>query len=314
MKTEKEFRDFFDKKLLVALKPLEDKRIEGIKNKKKARNYSYLIGLFLPITLLLVNYNASFLVLTFITSLVLIFNESIALDKLSKTYKSLKYDYKHKIIPDILGFLYSEFEYIPNQKIAKTVFEKSLLFPSEIRFVEGEDFMRFWIDNADIMFCESKVYGHPPVSMQFSGIFISATFNKFFASRTFVFPEQNTSFWRKIKFKTLGADYYVKLEDPEFEKEFIILGDNQVESRYILTPSLMERILQYKRKLKCEFSLSFVQNRLYCAIPNYKDLFEPRLDESFLNYNFILESYEPIFLYSGLIEDLNLNLRIWTKE
>lgn len=314
MRTDNEFKDFFDNKLINVLKPLEKKRIEGLKRKKQFLKYIAVIGVSVFVCLFFSQFSVYFILLAEILAIVFCFIVSFALDHKFKTNKSLKKDFKHKIIPEILSFLYSDFEFISNQKISKTVFEKSLLFPRKVNDVRGEDYMKFWIGNASIMFCESTVFGRPPVFMQFSGIFISATFNKYFKSKTFVFPEANTPFWRKIKYKTFGKKNIVKLEDPEFEKEFIVLGENQVESRYILTPSLMSRILDYKRKLNCELSFSFVENRLYCIIPNYKDLFEPRLKASFLNYDFILESYQPVLLYTSLIEDLNLNTFIWSKN
>lgn len=314
MRTDNEFKDFFDNKLINELKPLEKKRIEGLKRRKHIRKYSNVIGMSALVYLLFGELCVYYIYFAEILVIILIFIESYAYDQKAKTFKSIRKDFKGKIMPEILSFLCSDYEYISKQKISKTVFEKSLLFPREVYAVRGEDYMKFWIDDASIMFCESMVYGLPPTSVQFSGIFISATFNKYFKSKTFVFPEANTPFWRKIKYKTFGKKNIVKLEDPEFEKEFIVLGENQVESRYILTPSLMARILDYKRKLNCELSFSFVENRLYCIIPNYKDLFEPRLKESFLNYDFILESYQPVLLYTSLIEDLNLNTFIWSKN
>jgi hypothetical protein len=47
----------------------------------------------------------------------------------------------------------------------------------------------------------------------------------------------------------------IRLEDPRFEKEFCVYGEDQVEARYILTPSLMERILAFKNKWNKDVSL-----------------------------------------------------------
>jgi len=58
----------------------------------------------------------------------------------------------------------------------------------------------------------------------------------------------------------------IKLEDPEFEKEFCVYGINQIESRYIFSTSLMHRILEFKRKWNTKIYLSFVDSKLYIAI------------------------------------------------
>lgn len=40
----------------------------------------------------------------------------------------------------------------------------------------------------------------------------------------------------------------VKLEDPVFEREWEVYATDQIEARYILTPALMERMLEIKRR------------------------------------------------------------------
>ena len=42
-----------------------------------------------------------------------------------------------------------------------------------------------------------------------------------------------------------GGRDVVKLEDPEFEKEFVVYAHDQVEARYVLSPSLMRRLLEF---------------------------------------------------------------------
>lgn len=105
----------------------------------------------------------------------------------------------------------------------------------------------------------------------------------------------------------------VDLEGETFEKEFYILSDDQQTARYILTPKLMERIMEYKQKLNKSISISFTKNRMYCTIPKYKNLFEaPRLTP--IDYDSIEANYKPIKLYTDLVEDLDLNTRIWSKK
>ena len=71
--------------------------------------------------------------------------------------------------------------------------------------------------------------------------------------------------------------------------------------------------MEYQRKTKRSISFSFVDNKLYCTIPQYNDLFEPTLFKPF-NFEFVMENYTPLKLYTDLVEDLNLNLQIWSKE
>jgi hypothetical protein len=50
------------------------------------------------------------------------------------------------------------------------------------------------------------------------------------------------------------------------------------------------------------------------AIAFAKDLFEPRVFQTLIDFSQVVEYYQDLELVIGLVEDLNLNLRIWTKE
>ncbi len=70
-------------------------------------------------------------------------------------------------------------------------------------------------------------------------------------------------------------DDVVHLEDTEFSNEFDVYSDDQVESRYLVTPAFMERLLRLSisfdtYKIKC----SFVKDRIVFAISTWQDLFE----------------------------------------
>jgi hypothetical protein len=106
----------------------------------------------------------------------------------------------------------------------------------------------------------------------------------------------------------------IKLEDLEFEKEFCVYGDDQVEARYLLSTSLMKRIVDYKRKWNTKLYLSFHHSKVYIAVKTSKNLFETRLFKSIVDYNFMQENIHYLELLTGIVEDLNLNTRIWTKE
>ena len=106
----------------------------------------------------------------------------------------------------------------------------------------------------------------------------------------------------------------IKLEDPEFEKEFAVYGDNQVTARYILSTSLMERIMEFKKKTGRPLHMSFVQSKVYIALSYDKNFFEPKIFNTILDFNLVLEYYNDLSLFIGIVEDLNLNNRIWTKE
>jgi len=152
----------------------------------------------------------------------------------------------------------------------------------------------------------------------FRGLFIVADFNKHFRTRTVVLPDTAEKLFGKfgqiLQSASSGRGRLVRLEDPVFEKEFCVYGDDQVEARYILTPSLMERIIAFRRKWKTKVSLSFIDSKVYIAISMNRNLFETRIFRPVADYSFMEETLRFLVLLTGIVEDLNLNTRIWTKE
>jgi hypothetical protein len=106
----------------------------------------------------------------------------------------------------------------------------------------------------------------------------------------------------------------VKLEDPEFEREFVVYSSDQVEARYILSTSLMKRIVDFRRSCDKKLHLSFINSQVNVAISFKRNLFEPKLFSTLLDFGPIQEYFEDLCLAVGIVEDLNLNMRIWTKE
>ena len=74
----------------------------------------------------------------------------------------------------------------------------------------------------------------------------------------------------------LTSDYQkVELEDVEFNKTFSVYTTNQIEARYALTTSMMDRLLQLNMIFKSKYiRASFKNGKLVLAIQSDKDLFK----------------------------------------
>lgn len=307
MKSQEEIRSFYADVLTPIIAPLEEYRSESA---SKIKGYIYKALLCLSFILVgIIILNPFVIILTLIPSLVFL---GLAYQKLNEMNTNLRSPFKNKVLLTTIDFLFDKYEYIANQKIAKSVILKSMLFPWHITLVKGEDFMKFKIGEVIIMFCETKVYGIRE-RLLFNGIFISSSFYKSFNSKIFVIPKKSSAFLLKIKRQLVNKMQRVELENSEFEKCFNVLSGDQVEARYILTPSLMTRILDYKEKTKANVSISFIDNRLYCTVPNFKNLFEVPFFKP-IDFECILSALEPVMLYTDLVEDLNLNLKVCSKQ
>ncbi len=152
----------------------------------------------------------------------------------------------------------------------------------------------------------------------FKGLFFRAGFNKNFQGRTIIFPNGATRFLGPLGDQLLTWNkqhgQLVKLEDPEFRKYFVVYGDDQVEARYILSTSLMDKLVTFRRKADRAICISFVGQRIYIAIRYEEDLFEPKLYESMTSFDPIREYFELFQMMLSIVEDLKLNRRIWAQD
>ena len=111
-----------------------------------------------------------------------------------------------------------------------------------------------------------------------------------------------------------GRGELVKLENVEFEKEFVVYGTDQIEPRYILTPVMMEKMLALIEKYGHVMHFSFIGSRVYCAMSVSKDMFEPRLFSSGVRFEDVQEMHDYFAFIEVIIQEMNLNTRIWTKD
>jgi len=74
------------------------------------------------------------------------------------------------------------------------------------------------------------------------------------------------------------------------------------------------KIVDFKKKTNRPIYLSFVGSKVFVAVSYTRNLFEPKLFRTLLDFGLLQEYFEDLRLAAGIVEDLNLNTRIWSKE
>lgn len=318
---EKDFQTYYNENLLPELTILEKEREVILKKLDK-------LGMILwPIFgggIVIAYFTMWWVILFFALVLGIIY--AVKRIQYSKGYH---HDFKTKVIAVIVKFIDPNLTFDHTGKIEESDFVATKIFKERSDKYEGEDLVYGKLGDTDIKFSEvhaehktestdSKGNKKTTWHTIFKGILFIADFNKSFNSEVFVFPDT----WEKLfgkwgqNLQSLDKSHgsLVKLEDPEFEKAFVIYGNDQVEARYLLSPSLMQRILNFKNKTKSNVHLSFVDTRLHVAITLYKNLFEARLKQTLLDFDYIKTNLDYFLLFTGIVADLNLNRRIWGKK
>ena len=320
MSSYKDFREFYEKELRPDLEIIDRKR-----KKVDRRVITVLLimaALIIGELILIPDKNEALRVMVPILTGIAGF---ILISVFSKSYRK---EYKKRIITRITAFVDEGLTYTPEGTIPKSEFVKSEIFPLSCDRFTGEDHFRGKLGKTHIEFSEvvakhrntsgSGSNKKDNYSIIFRGLFIIADFNKHFAGRTVVLPDAAEKLFgnlgKMMQSWNLSRDKLIKLEDPEFENQFVVYGTDQIEARYILSTSLMARIVEFRKKTGKDIYISFLHSKVAVAIPYTRQLFEPRLFRTLLDYGVICEYFDDIQLAVGIVEDLNLNTRIWSKQ
>jgi Protein of unknown function (DUF3137) len=218
----------------------------------------------------------------------------------------IKLDFKHKVIGAALKHLGDDLQIVPQSGISERDFMDSRLF-TQIHFAE--------------VHAEYKTETRTKNGKQthwhdiFKGIVFCADFNKHFNSITVVKPKGfGGAFGKWFSQNVFGNKNIVELENVDFDKMFITESGDQVEARYILTPSLMEKLLELNQYANSTISISFIWSNVYIAFPLNHNYFEAPIFKSLLNADVLEKDLNMLRLMRHVVEELDLNTRIWTKE
>ncbi len=236
-----------------------------------------------------------------------------------------KMEYKKIVIGKLMHFIEPDLAFTPNLFINKLKYDKSKIFLSNPDIFTGEDLVTGKIEKTQVEFCELHTQdrqtdhkGRTTYITIFKGLFFIADFNKNFQGQTYVlsdFGERFLGFFGKLMQNiNVGRPDVVRLEDPEFEKMFVVYSSDPVEARYILSPAFMQRLVAFRNKMNSSVQLSFVDSQMYMAIPMKKNLFDPSLRKTVMNFEDMQEYYRQILFCTDIVDEMNLNIRVWTKE
>jgi hypothetical protein len=229
--------------------------------------------------------------------------------------------FKENVVHSISKFIDPNLRYNPHGCINRNDYDKSGLFLKRPDRYDGDDYVEGW--RGKTVFCFSELHSEYKVSSGkntswhtiFKGLFFIGDFNKHFHGRTYVYSENNPQldFFSKM-FSSFASNLEkVNLESSEFENKFVVYSSDQVEARYILAPSFMERLAKLQDLMGEETSYSFVDTNVYVAVPIRDALFEPKIFSE-NSYYTLRDYYNTVHIIFDIIDELNLNLRIWTKE
>ncbi len=317
-----QFQLIFDRLADGPLAQLENKRQVFVASFKKA--LWIVIPLFIAITALGILSQLYFLIF-----IGLVVSSFILFYKHHRFFKGFRAEYKATVVPSLVAAVDERLSYHPELKLDNQ-YNHSGIFTRDYDRIKAEDTVKGTIDKTDIAFGEihteykttttdSKGNRRTEWHTIFCGIFFVADFHKDFKGETYI--DQDTlerslgSFGRKLQswnFSRSGK--LIRMENPAFEKHFAVYATDEQEGRYLLTPAFMDRLLRFKEKSGANFSVALKSSNIYLAYSIRQDLFEPKTFKSLMQPDDAKFLVNLITLFRGLVDDLQLNNRLWTKE
>lgn len=224
--------------------------------------------------------------------------------------------YKQEVIAPVISELCARSRYSPCEGIGRDEFVASGLFARPDRF-HSEDLIEGVIGNTPFRFSEVRAEEQRTrtngKSVQtyyvdiFRGFIFIADFHKHFSGYTRVERD------RTIKFNLGSGLRRVRLEDIAFENYFDVYSTDETEARYILTPLMMERFVGLERRFG-GVQAAFSDSCVIIAIPDSTDHFEASVWRSVAGGRKLESEISTLRSLLSIVDQLDLNTRIWTKE
>jgi hypothetical protein len=239
----------------------------------------------------------------------------IARNALFKKYDA---DFSSHAIGNIAKFIDKNLTYARNGHISPQEYKASRLFLRSYDGFTGRDLVSGKLDKTQVKFSYLYTYyeeesedsdGHKTTHTYtiFDGLFFIADFNKRFNGEVYLFPHSFNLF----SFSPRKGTKKIPLENPEFNNLFDVYGSDPVVSMYAISTSLMDRLLNFKKKTNSKINMSLINSTLFLAISGYKP-FKIPIFETVYNKNLYYGYLGQLKFATGIVDEFNLNTRIWS--
>ena len=213
---------------------------------------------------------------------------------------------KEKIMPTVCS-CFGDMKWSHDYYSGGEVFSASCAVPTFTSAYYDDIFIGSYKDvNIEIIEPQYEIGSGKNRRVVFDGVIVKLDMNKPFTSHTVIKPHS-------LMHITPSSDlFHTELEDVVFNKRFDVFTNDEVDARYLITPSFMERLKNIKTAF-CASNLScaFLGNLLIVALQTNKDLFSicslvKPIDDSKQYF----QMYEEIVSIIKLIDHFKLNQKI----
>jgi len=232
--------------------------------------------------------------------------------------REFKVTFKPNIMNLIMDFIddevnYGTLTYTAKKTIPKKEFFNSELFATDAPFYEGEDHIQGSYRELVFELCELHVRELSKVRNRlnyiFKGVFLRGVYgDKNIKGRIIVLPKD----YQQYQSRTVKAFYFKggkRVDDVsrKFSDTFITLASRGAQVEKILSWDMQRALLNYRKRTQKEIYVSFINNLVYIAVTEPKDILEPEIFRSNVSFELVREFFEDLQLLFSVLEDLDVN-------
>lgn len=240
-------------------------------------------------------------------------------------FKKIEQQLKERIIAPLIQFVNPSFEYTPANHVSREEFIDANFFNKNwIDVLLGDDLVEGYVGSTHVRFSElnakkiertnDKTTRAVPV---FQGLFFVFDFKKDFEGSLYVMPKLlpfGLDRLSRVTKTNLTREKMgrVEMESGLFNDMFDVRSTDQHTARYVLTPLLMENLMNLQGEAKHHTMFSFVNGKMYLALNTGKSHFSFNLFSEIDEQN-VSEYFNDLIYTFSIVDELRLNERLWNK-
>ncbi len=221
-------------------------------------------------------------------------------------------DFKTNVIEKIVKFIDPSFTYISHKYIQPTQLVESKLFNHLPKKYKGDDYATGVLGrNTKVEFSEVVARHRHRLddnskgdwTITFKGLFFVAHVEKTFSGQTFVIPAGHGV--ETLMAGSGAPPSQVPTGNGDFDNVFTVFSTNPAEAKTLVSPEVQKHLVQFRSHRNNDVRFSFIGSKINVAVFHEKDLFEPEIFKTLVDFSIIEEYYDDLYQAISVVESID---------
>lgn len=233
----------------------------------------------------------------------------------ARAHSAVRRWFKTIVVQRVVSALGSGLTYSHESSLGREQFLAMDLFSSRTDIFSSEDEVRGQFNEVSFALHEVRAARREQrgknrtTIVYFQGTIVVAEFNKHFHGHTTVVPQAEHFGLLGESDERRGRER-VSMQDAEFEKAYTVYSTDPQQAHYLLTPKMLQLIMDTRTRLGSKLRLAFRDNMLFVAVPSTRNRFEVSLLTARVTPEQVIGDLgAALHLAEGLISGLDSTLR-----